>query len=235
MPTLVLQPTIDSYMSGVQTGTNFGGSTQIIHGLVYSGGTKLQWRRGIVNFDVSALSGAIITSAKLVREVLSVSGAGGVGARLSRCTRPAQWTESGVTWNMYDGVNLWTVGGGDLDDDAPGKIDYSEPSATGDHEIAGLEGYIADALANRGGIVSIITRLQNETPGVTQELNWWSREGANPWRLVVDNERPAPGRRSARPDRAVQTAGVRPSAPARPAATGRPARPFGASQGRESR
>lgn len=225
MPTLTVPVTIDSFISGVQTTTNFGALTYIVHGVVFLGGEKFQWRRGIVNFDVSELAGATIESAMLVRTITSISGAGGVGARLSRCKRAIEWTENGVTWNAYDGVNLWTAGGGDFDDATPVKIDYDEPSTTGDHEIAGLGSYVEDALQSRGGIVSLITRLQDEDPGVTQELLWSSKEqGANGWRLVVEYARVSPGRRSA--GRTERSAGARRAMAGRPAPVGRPARPF---------
>ncbi len=237
MPSLTVVASIDSYITPVQPNANFGADTSVIHGVLYAGANKVQWRRGIGNFNVSALVGAVVLSAKLVREVTSVIGAGGVLARLSRCTRPADWVETQVTWNNYRNGSPWTNGGGDFDDATPPKIDYAEPSATGAHEVPGLKPFVDDALANRGGLVSIITRLVGEGPGVTQEVSWRSREqGSSGWRLVVEYEVPNAGRRSAsppahrgaRPARAVRPAtGAQAGTGVRPVRLGRVARPGG--------
>ena len=87
MSTLTIPATIDAHISGTQPGTNYGADITIAHGAAYLGGVKTQWRRGLVNFNVAALAGTIITSAELVRDISTITGAGGVAARLSRCTR----------------------------------------------------------------------------------------------------------------------------------------------------
>ena len=193
MAELTVDATIDSFMSETEADGNNGDQDFMVHDVVYSGEMKLQWRRSIVNFDVSALAGATINSAKLTRHIWSITN-GGQSARLSRCTRPADWTEGGVTWNKYDGANSWTNGGGDVDDTGPpAKVDYTEPTATGDHDVTGLEAFVTDALDNRANIVPLITRLVDEDPGVTTQYAWRSIEyGSDIWRLVIDYT-PSPG------------------------------------------
>ena len=239
MAELTREVDIDSMMGALPAAfkdVNFGAYIYIRHGVTYDGGTKSQWYRGIANFDVSDLAGAQINSAKLVREVWSLVN-GGVLGKISRCTRPANWTEDGVTWNKYDGTSAWTAEGGDFDDGGPpAAITYSEPTSLGTHEITGLKDFVEDALDNRSGIVSIITRLALEVPGTTTRFVWWSKEHESDiWRLVIDYTLPNPGRRgkgaspfargapdlrpvtAARPTRAAS--GVAPARPRRPRRT----------------
>lgn len=232
METITIPAARDSYLSQVQDTTNFGAGTFVVHDVMYAGGTKTQWRRGIVNFDVSALAGgAQIIAAKLVRE-LTVIVNPGRQAILSRCTRPADWLENEVTWTWYRVGAAWTHGGGDYDDAGPpAAVTYTEAASTGVHELPGLAAFVTDALANRGGIVSLITRLADEDPDVTTQYGWHSREaGAQGWRLVIDYVPfSEPGHRSlvAGP-LAAGEGSMRPAQPAgamRPARPGRPARP----------
>lgn len=230
MATLTVPATIDSYMSELQGSTNFGASSYAVHDILYAGGTKLQWRRGIANFDVSDLAGAAVNAAKLVREISYLVN-GGQEAILSRCTRPADWVEYEVTWGQFRLSSPWTNGGGDFDDAGPpASLTYVEPLGSGEHEIQGLAPFVTDALENREGIVSLITRLAHEAPGVSTQYAWDSREvGSRGWRLVVEYTpyaSPSPGRRSARRSRlAAGRAAARPIRPATPAAVSEPARP----------
>jgi hypothetical protein len=236
MAELTVEADIDAYMMGAPPelkDVNFGDVTTIRLGISYDGGVKSFWYRPIGNFDVSALAEASLNSAKLVRE-MSFATSGGVASKLSRCTRPAAWTEDGVTWNKYDGTNDWTAGGGDFDDTGPpAVIDYTEPSGAGTHELAGLLGFVQDALDNRNGIVSIIIRLADESPGVSQRFDWRSKEyGSDIWRLVIDYTPPAvpnPGRRGIGPSPLARGAPdlrpVRAARPTRAASGAGPARP----------
>ena len=226
MPQLIVEAVIDSIMNQKRPNDNYGANVAITHQLTYDFTGKTAWYRGIGNFDVSALAGATIVDAKLVRELYSISN-GGKDAKVSRCTRPAQWTENGVTWFKYDGVNNWTNEGGDKDDiGPPAAITYTEPSAVGTHELPGLKPFVEDALANRGGIVSIITHLVDENPGVTTQYLWRSRDyGSSIWRLVIDYATAEPRRSVQRAASRRRAPTARPTQPAQPAAGARPARP----------
>ena len=147
MPQLIVEAVIDSIMNQRSPNTNYGANPAITHQVTYDIGGKLAWYRSIGNFDVSVLAGATIVDAKLVREVYSISSPGS-DAVILRCTRPSRWTEGGVTWNSYDGVNNWTNVGGDFDNDNPEPITYTEPLVAGTHEVPGLAVWVEDALAN---------------------------------------------------------------------------------------
>ena len=227
MATLTVPATIDSYMSEAQRTTNFGAAPYAIHDVFYVGGAKIQWRRGIGNFDVSELAGATIDSAKLVRGVLYLVN-GGYQAILSRCTRPADWAEHEVTWEQYRAGVPWTIVGGDFDDTGPpAALRYTEPSDLGEHEVPGLEPFVTDALENRNGMVSLITRLANEAPGVSTQSGWHTREaGSQGWRLIIDYSPavpPSPGRRS--PQRSRRAPATHPARPAKAVAGARQAGP----------
>lgn len=202
---------------------NYGGGITLRHIVLYAGEDKSSWDRTIVEFDVAGINGAKILGAKLVREITSLAN-GGHLAILSRCTRPDEWIESEVTWLSYKTGAGWITNGGDIDDAGPpAALTYSEPATTGLHELTGLSPFVEDALENRAGIVSLVTRLKDEDPEVDTGTSWFSREHAQSWRLVVEYALPDPGRRS------IARSSQRGSAsalPARPHSSARPRQPM---------
>ncbi len=206
----------DSYVNAVAPDSNYGASSLIAMGVLILGGSKGQVNRPIANFDISAVpASAVILGAKMRRNITVVD-ASGHACSILRCTRPAQWTENGVTWNKYDGMTAWTAGGGDYDAVTPTPVSYNEPLAAGDHEIPGLDGFVRDAIALRGGIVSLIMKNDNEAPSVSQRSFWYS---GSSWQLVIEYEAArAAGDRMSFGSR-------RPRAPARAARPSRPRRP----------
>ena len=227
MPELIFETVSDALMNQKKPNQNYGGNATMTHQVSYDVTGKVAWYRTIGNFHVSPLAGSKVNAAKLVREIYSITN-GGQNARLSRCTRPAEWTEGGVTWNTYDGVNDWSNVGGDHDETGPpAAISYTEPTVVGVHEIAGLKDLVEDALANRGGVVSLITFLADEDPGMTTQYLWRSKEyGSAVWRLVVDHQ-PSfiPGGRDVRATGLLSTRAAPPSPPAQPSRGARAARP----------
>jgi hypothetical protein len=74
-----------------------------------SGGDRRQ--RSIIKFDLGSIpAGRKITSASLVL-TNSATSSGTMTCYVYRVIR--DWTETGVTWNKFDGVNAWTNPGGD--------------------------------------------------------------------------------------------------------------------------
>jgi hypothetical protein len=229
MPELTFAPVRDSKLQAVPEAAqqfNYGNVPALRHIILFAGEDKSTWERSIVEFDVFQLAGATVLAAKLVREITSLSNEGHQ-ARISRCTRPGAWVESEVTWLRYRASSNWTVGGGDFDDGGPpAALVYTEPTMTGEHEVAGLLPFVEDALENRGGIVSLITRLADEGPTVDTGATWNSRESAQSWRLVVEFAPPDAGRRSIKPasrrppairaaSAMIPCAAARPDSPAR--------------------
>jgi hypothetical protein len=225
MPELTIVADIDSYMDGHDPDSNFGAGALINMGTVYQGGDKDALNRAIASFDVSQLAGETILAAEM-RRALTLTAGAGADVTIYRCTRPAQWTENGVTWNKYDGSHDWASAGGDYDATTPAPVGYTIPEDAGNHTVAGLKGFIDDALLNRNGIVSIIIRLDDEVPEATQRELW--HHGAYPtealaWRLVVEYVSIATGPRRGTSERVGGKGPRRQRLPRRPA-TGRPPR-----------
>jgi len=217
--------TIDSEMNYGAPTYNYGAVGNVIVGAIYAGGGKSGLFNSIGNFDVSVLTGATLLAAKLVHQVIERQG--GNPAKVLRCTRPATWTELGVTWDKYDGTNNWTAGGGDVDETTPTPVAFNIPASTGVFEILGLLAFVTDALANRSGIVSVIYRSDNQAPGTSQYMSFKSSENtpeADRWRLVVEYASGDLGRRREGGD--VGTGRERrPRAPLQPSAPRQARRP----------
>ncbi len=217
MPQLTISATKDSLMNAVSPDTNYGANPSVAMGVLILGGGKTQLNRAIGYFDISGLpANAFVQSAKMRRSLTFVDPTGHA-CTIYRCTRPAQWTESGVTWNKYDGVSAWTAAGGDYDASTPPPISYHEPLASGAHEIPGVGGFVQDAIALRGGVVSVIMKNDNEAPSASQRSTW--QAGAS-WQLVIDYEALALGG----PER-VSLGSRRPRAARRATAAPSPRRP----------
>jgi len=224
MPELTIYAITDSYMEGISyPNTNYGADTQVRVGTSYVV-SKTSLHRAIGNFDVSPLAGKVLNSVKMVRHYTAVTN-GGFLSKISRCTKPALWTEGGVTWNKYDGSNNWSAAGGDFNDAGPpAAVTYTEPTTIGVKEIqdAGLLAFVQDALDNRGGLASLIIRATNEAPGGTAKVAWYAKDSGTSWRwqLVVDYDEPGVAPRRARPGR---QGGVRARTPRRAPAGRSPA------------
>ncbi len=174
MAQLTVTPTIDSTMDFGSPDTNFGQGATIGQGVLISGGSKNAVRRAIANFDVSAVPVSAVISQATMRRAITLADASQHSVRIARCTRPAQWTENGVTWNRYDGTNAWVTGGGEYDDVTPAAVSFVEAVTPGQHEISGLAGFVRDALDHRSGVVSLLFRNENEAP--------WCRSARPGWR-----------------------------------------------------
>ena len=228
MPQLIVTPALDSYMDYKSPDTNYGQSLTISQGVLIAGAEKSAVRRAIANFDVSAIPvEAVITQATMQRN-LTLADPSIHSVRIARCTRPTQWTENGVTWNKYDGVNAWTSSGGEFDDVTPAAVSFVEAVATGPHEVSGLGGFVRDALDLRNGVVSLLLRNENVTPAQSERSVWLA---ASFWKLVIDYD---VGGEPARRNSGGDASGRRPRAARVPSEGRPPARPRRAREGRQS-
>ena len=185
MAQITIVAELDSYMDGASGNTNHGAENALYNGEIYAGGSKTLQGRPIGNFNVAALASATITDAQLERNLTGSPAT--FAATLYRCTRTTSWTENGVTWNSYDGENNWTTGGGDYDGTTPTPIAYTEPVTSGWHTLTGLGPFVTDAISNRGGIVSLIMRADDENPETNKYVIFSSREAtSNKWLLRIN-------------------------------------------------
>lgn len=78
-------------------------------GSVANGSTHLH---SIMSFTMPIIDGTITQIDLTLRKSVQLSQLSTI--ELYRVSQDA-WTESGATWNKYDGTNTWTTGGGDID------------------------------------------------------------------------------------------------------------------------
>jgi hypothetical protein len=79
-----------------------------------------------------------------------------------RMTQPG-WTETGATWNRYDGTRTWATPGGDVD--ATSGIEFAPPAASGPFAFPDLTALCSDATAARGGQLDLLIQQDTEIPG----------------------------------------------------------------------
>ena len=98
----------DSYISENSGNSNYGTST-----MISIDDKNSQRKRSLLNFNISIPRNAVINSAVLkLYEFSSIGSA--INVTVYRVTR--NWTETGVTWNKYDGTNTWATAGGDFNE-----------------------------------------------------------------------------------------------------------------------
>lgn len=165
--------------------TNYGVGP-LLCGSIFLGEEKTDLWRPIANWDVSSIAAETITAAKMRRYIGVDYGAERAG-KVYRCTRPADWVESEVTWNDYKSGTAWTTAGGDYDGVTPTPVGYTPSNGVGWQEITGLLAFVTDAIASRSNIVSVILRLDDENPASADAHQF--HEGGDPtyeWELVVE-------------------------------------------------
>jgi hypothetical protein len=110
----------DTAIAALAATTNYGNAATLYVGEEY-GGTPGNVQRTLIKFDLSSIpAAASITSATLyltIKQDLSNNSRNMKAYRLKR-----NWTETGATWNTYDGSNNWQTAG------ATGANDYDSAS-----------------------------------------------------------------------------------------------------------
>lgn len=118
MPALTLQPNatdgIDTMLKANAATTNFGTDVDLEVGELTGNANFI--RRVLIKFDLSTLpSDATINSATLSLRCVADLASSATTYRVYRLKRA--WTETGATWNTYDGTNNWSTAGGFHADD----------------------------------------------------------------------------------------------------------------------
>lgn len=201
MTTASFNPTIDSYMNFSFPDTNYGAAGIVAMRIIWIGGQKLEWSRAILDFDVSALVATGYVSLDAAELQLRATGYTAMASKIFRVVRT--WTEGGVTWNDYN-AGAWTGGGADNspnDRHATVPTPVAFTSGAGSPKvIAGMLGFVTDAIANRSNKVSLLMFMDDETsqgPDAFQGFDFNSRSQANPAKLVITYT-PLPGVAAAR-------------------------------------
>lgn len=97
----------DTWVSSINTTTNFGTDTTIN---CDARSSVKRW--AFFNFTLPSGSGTI-TKVTFYGYYLGPASTYGLNVAVNEMTR-TNWTETGATWNTYDGTNNWTTTGGDF-------------------------------------------------------------------------------------------------------------------------
>ncbi len=228
MPTWSVVADIDSFLYNQSPDANYGSAENFNTTVIIIGGSKTVWQRGILNFDLSSFPGDVadFTAAKLTVDLIGVQNTG-EQVDFERCTRPADWVESEVTWNEYSSGNSWTAAGGDKTD--VDRVTTTIPASTGIKGIPGFKTLVEDAIDNRSDILSLIMRMDDESgSGSSRTFQVRSTEATagEPPTLEITYASPDTGRRSVPRSPFGETArSARPAAPGRAFAGARTAQP----------
>lgn len=164
--TLTIQPNAtagkDVSLRQDQPDTNFG--TVNIIGVGESNASTV-WKRALIAFDLSSIpSNATIVSATLSLTVVTDSSSNARTMSAYRVKR--NWTETGATWNKYDGTNDWqTAGAGganDIDVSAMGSGSVTASQAVGSvvtltFTAAEVQKFIDGTYTNYGWLLMVDT------------------------------------------------------------------------------
>ncbi len=108
---------------GTNANTNFGSLSTVKVGTVNTG--TAQHFRGVYRFSLATVpSGALVVDAGITLNANGSQFIGNPAFQSYRVTQPA-WTETGVTWNRYDGATVWATSGGDYSPSNPGVATLS--------------------------------------------------------------------------------------------------------------
>ncbi len=167
-----IQPSADSYMNEGAKDTNYGGQSYIE---VSSKPSAWGNARGIIEFDLSSIpSGSTITSVTLSLYLYSTRGTNRTYC-LHKVTK--NWTESGVTWNKYDGTNNWTTSGGDYEATASATVTAGAVYNTWvDWSSSALASDVSDFVNNPSTNFGWIIKDQTEGSSNQDWVRFYSKE-----------------------------------------------------------
>lgn len=172
MPNVCLFPVKDSFMNQPSPDTNYGNSPGMYLGITYIEGSKSGYWRVIMHFTIPAeVALGEVYLGLLCLFQMNVAN-GGVNTTFSRVTKTG-WTELGVTYHKYDGVNLWDMEGGDSDTPT---ITVPLPPTGSCSWTVDITDLVKDAITNRGRELHFMAILANEDPGVNTYATWLSKD-----------------------------------------------------------
>ena len=190
MSQVTLNPTADTYLTALTPDTNNDAITFDVG--EWNGGVG-DVRRTLIKFDLSSIPNSSIITVATLRVY-------DTGSDLTSNTRTMfanrskrAWTETGATWNKYDGTNNWaTAGGGTNADDVElaniGSVSMPDPPVAQYYEISlaasKIQEWLSGIFTNNGLMLSMGTETDD-----LHRLD--SSEGTNKPELVITY--PTPG------------------------------------------
>ncbi len=172
MPQSIFVANATQFIDGVDTGYALAGFWNL--GVQYLGATKAFVRRCLGGFDLfgPAATGRpltpsdTITGAELLLEAITVAGPAGWSATIERLSR-ADWDHTTADWIRYKTGADWTAAGGDVAT-PPAAVAFTSPSVAGEQIVPAMLAFATDAIANRGGIVLLRLKADDEAPSQSQ-------------------------------------------------------------------
>ncbi len=165
---VILPPEIDSYASEANSTTNYGTATTIY---VAKDGGSGDYNVGLLKFDASIIpSGVSLISATLSLYLYAeafLTYSSSVDFQVYRLTETG-WTETGVTWDKYDGSTNWS-GGIEANFTTTDGYVIETPSMPAinnwvDCDVLGQVQYALDSVS---GIAHFFSRIYGPVSGVT--------------------------------------------------------------------
>jgi hypothetical protein len=177
-PRLVLQPDLDTYLTGPANPDNNYGAYTDSPTRAWVGTDQQNAQRPLMRFTLYGTPKDSTVAACTLTVQTDVVQAPLPG-HVWRVTQP-RWTETGATWNRYDGTVPWNSPGGDID--ATSGIAFAPPTAPGPFAFPDFTALCQDAIAARGGHLDLLIRQDGEAPGAPPHQ--WSfvmvGDGPNP-------------------------------------------------------
>jgi hypothetical protein len=166
----------DAWIDKPNATTNNGSTTAI-----QVQGRQNSIQRGLVQFDVSSIGCAAVTSATLRLRVDSNSLSTSVTHDVHRAL--VSWTEGGVTWNSRNGTTNWSTAGGAAGTDFETVATASTSTGTGTGFIewnvtADVQAYVSGAATNNGWFVKKDTETSANNNENNTIISYASRENA---------------------------------------------------------
>ncbi|GIK39828.1 MAG: hypothetical protein BroJett011_36610 [Chloroflexota bacterium] len=170
-PVITLTATADTYLRSNQPDSNSGSDPDLR--------TKppSNPRNALIQFDLSGVpANSVVTCAAFL---LSQPSAATTGQNIQVHRVTAAWVENQATWNNRTSANPWTASGGDFD---PTVVATFVPSAT--IHVINISPLAQFWVSNPAVNFGLLLEAQNV--GNNGEIQYSSREGANPPQLVVE-------------------------------------------------
>lgn len=194
MAQVTLNPDKDVFIVNTAPTTNQAATGFIDVGEWKGGASDI--RRTLMSFDLSSIpTGSTITAATLRIYDSGTDLATNTRTMFANRSKRA-WTESGATWNKYDGTNNWTTAGGgassdDVETSSIGSISMPGTEVAGYVEFAltasAVQEWFVGSFTNNGIMLSMGTE--------SDDLHRFndSEAASNKPELVVTYEPPASG------------------------------------------
>jgi hypothetical protein len=178
---IVLQPGpsdgIDTYLTSPgNSDSNWGTLAR-----AWTGTDERNAQRPLLRFTLGgAPAGATVLTCTLIVQADDVEAP--LPGHVWRVTQPG-WTETGATWNRYDGTRTWATPGGDVD--AMSGIPFAPPATSGPFAFPDLTALCSDAIATRGGQLDLLIQQDTEMPGAPRHQ----------WSFVTSDDTASPAMR----------------------------------------